>query len=157
VHFKLVFHFNRIVAKRSVFLCFLTTRVELMTSTQKRMLRYVTIRLKWKTGFKDGFPFQPYRNVTYRSIFFCVEVISSTLVVRKQRNTLRFATIRLKWKTSFSRIVPKRSVFFFLSTRVELITLTQKKMLRYTVEMKIGLYLFVYFVRSISTYVQELK
>jgi hypothetical protein len=40
---KPVFHFNRIVAKRSVFLCFLTTRVELMTSTQKKMLRYVTI------------------------------------------------------------------------------------------------------------------
>ena len=48
---KPVFHFNRIVAKRRVFLCFLTTRVELMTSTQKKMLRYVTIRLKWKTGF----------------------------------------------------------------------------------------------------------
>jgi hypothetical protein len=49
---KPVFHFNRIVAKRSVFLCFLTIRVELMTSTQKKMLRYVTIRLKWKTGFR---------------------------------------------------------------------------------------------------------
>ena len=36
---KPVFHFNRIVPKRSVFLCFLTTRVELMTSTQKKMLR----------------------------------------------------------------------------------------------------------------------
>ena len=24
--------------------------MELMTSTQKKMLRYVTIRLKWKTG-----------------------------------------------------------------------------------------------------------
>jgi hypothetical protein len=48
---KPVFHFDRIVAKRSVFLCFLTTREELMTSTQKKMLRYVTIRLKWKTGF----------------------------------------------------------------------------------------------------------
>jgi hypothetical protein len=41
---KPVFHFNRIVAKRSVFLCFLSTRVELMTSTQKKMLRYVTLR-----------------------------------------------------------------------------------------------------------------
>jgi hypothetical protein len=50
---KPVFHFNRIVAKRSVFLCFLTTRVELMTSTQKTMLRYVTIRLKWKTGLRN--------------------------------------------------------------------------------------------------------
>jgi trehalose-6-phosphate synthase len=43
---KPVFHFNRIVAKRSVFLCFLTTRVELMTSTQKKMLRYVTVEVK---------------------------------------------------------------------------------------------------------------
>jgi hypothetical protein len=50
---KPVFHFNCIVAKRSVFLCFLTTRVELMTSTQKKMLRYVTIRLKWKTGLSS--------------------------------------------------------------------------------------------------------
>ena len=33
-------------------LCFLTTRVELMTSTQNKMLRYVTIRLKWKTGVR---------------------------------------------------------------------------------------------------------
>ena len=31
------------------FLCFLPTRVELMTSTQTNF-RYVTIRLKWKTG-----------------------------------------------------------------------------------------------------------
>ena len=40
---KLVFHFNRIVAKRSVFLSFLTNidyRVELMTSTQKKTPRY---------------------------------------------------------------------------------------------------------------------
>ena len=51
---KPVFHFNRIVPKRGVFLCFLTTRVELMTLTQKKMLRYVTIRLKWKTGLIDA-------------------------------------------------------------------------------------------------------
>ena len=50
---KAVFHFNRIVPKRSVFLCFLSDSVELMTLTQKKMLRYVTIRLKWKTGLKD--------------------------------------------------------------------------------------------------------
>jgi hypothetical protein len=50
---KLVFHFNRIAPKRNVFLCFLTTRVEQMTSTQKKMLRYVTIRLEWKTSFKN--------------------------------------------------------------------------------------------------------
>jgi hypothetical protein len=76
---KPVFHFNRIVAKRSVFLCFLSTRVELMTSTQKKMLRYVTIRLKWKTGLKAVFS----RIVPYRSVFLCflstrVELMTST-------------------------------------------------------------------------------
>ena len=50
---KAVFHFNRIVPKRSVFLCFLSDSVELMTLTQKKMLRYVTIRLKWKTGLNQ--------------------------------------------------------------------------------------------------------
>ena len=70
-----------------------------MSSTQKKMLRYVTIRLKWKTGLKAAFHFN--RIVMYRSIFFCVEVISSTLVLRKQRNTLCFGTIRLKWKTGY--------------------------------------------------------
>jgi hypothetical protein len=43
---KAIFHFNRIIPKRSVFLCFLSDSVELMTLTQKKMLR-----LKWKTGF----------------------------------------------------------------------------------------------------------
>ena len=42
---KAVFHFNRIVAKRSLFHCFETTQVELMTT-----LRFATIRLRWKTG-----------------------------------------------------------------------------------------------------------
>jgi hypothetical protein len=51
---KPVFHFNRIVPKRSVFLCFLSASVELMTSTQKKMLRHVTIRLKWKTGLSTS-------------------------------------------------------------------------------------------------------
>jgi hypothetical protein len=32
---------------------FPANKVELMTSTQKKMLRYVTIRLKWKTGLTD--------------------------------------------------------------------------------------------------------
>ena len=45
-----VFHFNCIGPKRIVFLCFLSTRMELMTSTKKKILRYVTIQLKWKTG-----------------------------------------------------------------------------------------------------------
>ena len=42
---KAVFHFNRIVPKGRVFLCFLNTKVELMTSIEKKMLRYVTIKL----------------------------------------------------------------------------------------------------------------
>ena len=51
---KPVFHFTRIVAKRSVFLCFTSTRAELMILTQKEMLRYVTIRLKLKTALERG-------------------------------------------------------------------------------------------------------
>ena len=47
---KAVFHFNRIVAKRSVFHCFMITLVELMTCTQWNTLRFGTIWLKWKTG-----------------------------------------------------------------------------------------------------------
>ena len=50
-----VFHFCSIVPKRSVILCFLSGSVELMTSTRKKMLWYVTIRLKWKTGLKANF------------------------------------------------------------------------------------------------------
>ena len=45
--FKVDFHFNR-----SVFLSFLSTIVQLMTSKQKKMLCYVAIRLKWKTAIK---------------------------------------------------------------------------------------------------------
>ena len=37
-----------------------------MTLTQKKILRYVTIRLKWKTGFK----FACSSNVTLLKIFF---------------------------------------------------------------------------------------
>ena len=52
---KPVFRINGIVPTRSVFLRFLSGSVELMTSIQKKMLRYVTIHLndtplKWKTG-----------------------------------------------------------------------------------------------------------
>ena len=47
---KAVFHFTRIIAKHSVVLCSMSTRVELMILTQKKMLRYATIRLKWKTA-----------------------------------------------------------------------------------------------------------
>ena len=50
-----VFHFCSIVPKRSVILCFLSGSVELMTSTRKKILWYVTIRLKWKTGLKANF------------------------------------------------------------------------------------------------------
>ena len=54
---KPVFHFNRIVAERSVFHCFMTTQAELMTCTQWNTLRFATIRLKWKTGFTATFSF----------------------------------------------------------------------------------------------------
>jgi hypothetical protein len=39
-----VFHFNRIVPKRRLLLCFLRTTVELMTSIQMKILLYVTIQ-----------------------------------------------------------------------------------------------------------------
>jgi hypothetical protein len=39
--------FQRILKNRGVFLCSL--RLELITSTQKRMLRCVAIRLNWET------------------------------------------------------------------------------------------------------------
>ena len=52
VTFKPVFHFNRIVPKPiMVYLCFLSIRVELMTSKQRKILGYLTIQLKWKTSF----------------------------------------------------------------------------------------------------------
>ena len=49
VFVKPVFHFNRIVAKRTVFHCFVNTQAELMIWTQKNTLRFATIRLEWKT------------------------------------------------------------------------------------------------------------
>jgi hypothetical protein len=48
-----VFHFNRIVPKR-ISLFAVGTRVELynyFACIQKKILRYVTMRLKWKTAF----------------------------------------------------------------------------------------------------------
>ena len=50
---KPVFHFSRIVAKRSVFHYFVSTQAELMIWTQQNTLRFATIRLKWKTALKD--------------------------------------------------------------------------------------------------------
>ena len=47
---KPVFHFNRIVAKRTVFHCFVNTQADLMIWTQKNTLRFATIRLEWKTA-----------------------------------------------------------------------------------------------------------
>ena len=52
VWLKPVFHFTHILAKRGVFLyfilyfVFMTTRLELMILTQKKMIQYTTIRLK---------------------------------------------------------------------------------------------------------------
>jgi hypothetical protein len=49
---KAIFHFNRIVLKRSVFLCFLSTRVELYNDLDtKENATNVTMQLKWKTTF----------------------------------------------------------------------------------------------------------
>ena len=46
-----VFHFNRAVPKRGVFLCLVSFQAELMTLGQKKTLRFCTVRLEWKTGF----------------------------------------------------------------------------------------------------------
>ena len=47
-----VFHFNRTVPKRSVFLCLVSFQAELMTLGQKKTLRFSTVRLEWKTGLR---------------------------------------------------------------------------------------------------------
>ena len=47
---KAVFHFNRTVPKRGVFLCLVSFQAELMTLGQKKTLRFGTVRLQWKTG-----------------------------------------------------------------------------------------------------------
>ncbi len=62
---KAGFHFNRIVPKRIAFLCFLSTKVELMVSTQKKTLRYVTIRLKsGNRPIRNVIQYVPYRKKT---------------------------------------------------------------------------------------------
>ena len=72
---KPVFHFNRIVPKRSVFLYFLRTRVELMTSTQNKMLRYVTIEVNW---LKESYPVQ-WNVACDFMFFFCSWVLKKLL------------------------------------------------------------------------------
>ena len=52
---KAVFHFNRIVAKRSVFHCFVNTEAKLMYGHNR--IRYVSIQLKWKTALTLNFYF----------------------------------------------------------------------------------------------------
>ena len=49
--FKAVFHFNRIVAKRSVFNCVHIISSAWVLTKQWNTLRFATMRLKWKTGF----------------------------------------------------------------------------------------------------------
>ena len=46
-----VVNFNLIVVKRSIFYCFVNTQIEPMIWTQKNMICFTTIRLKWKTAF----------------------------------------------------------------------------------------------------------
>ena len=47
---KIVFHFNNIVAKHSLLYFFMNIQTQLMTWTQKNMLLFATIELKWKTA-----------------------------------------------------------------------------------------------------------
>ena len=49
---KAVFHFNCIVAKRSVFYCVHTISFAWLFTKQWDTLRFAMTRLKWKTGFK---------------------------------------------------------------------------------------------------------
>ena len=49
-----VFHFNRTVPKRGVFLCLVSFQAELMTLGQEKTLRFGTVRLEWKTGLRLG-------------------------------------------------------------------------------------------------------
>ena len=49
--FKAVFHFKRIVAKRSVFFCVHVISFVWAVTKQWNTVRFATIRLKWKTGF----------------------------------------------------------------------------------------------------------
>ena len=58
--FKPVFHFNRTVPKRGVFLCLVSFEAELMTLGQTKTLRFGTVRLEWKTGFRTK------ENATFR-------------------------------------------------------------------------------------------
>ena len=51
VNFKAVFHFNRIVARRSVFYCAHIISSVWMLTRQLNTLCYATTRLKWKTVF----------------------------------------------------------------------------------------------------------
>ena len=50
---KAVFHFNRIVAERSVFYCVHIISSAWVFTKQWNTLRFATIRLKWKTGFME--------------------------------------------------------------------------------------------------------
>ena len=49
---KPVFHFNRIVTYRSILFCFQVISSTLVLRKRGNTLRFATIRLKWKTGFK---------------------------------------------------------------------------------------------------------
>ena len=49
---KPVFHFNCIVTYRSIFFCVEVISSTLVGRKQRNTLRFATIRLKWKTGFR---------------------------------------------------------------------------------------------------------
>ena len=61
---KAVFHFNRIVAKRSVFHCVHIISFAWVLTKYWNTLRFATIRLKWKTGLR---PFST-PHVSYRTV-----------------------------------------------------------------------------------------
>jgi hypothetical protein len=50
--FKPVFHFDRIVTYCSIFFCVEVISSTLVLRKQRNTLRFATIRLKWKTGFR---------------------------------------------------------------------------------------------------------
>jgi hypothetical protein len=52
IELKPVFHFNRIVTYRSIFFCVEVISSTLVVRKQRNTLRFATIQLKWKTGFR---------------------------------------------------------------------------------------------------------
>ncbi len=72
---------------------FPSTRVELMVSTQKKILRYVTIRLKWKPALSlSSTSTVSYRNVS--SVFLCFLSTGVELMISIQKKIVYYGTLR---------------------------------------------------------------